>query len=393
MNAAIDDIGSSVEIEAVSKWYGGKQVLRDISLRVPLGSFTSLLGPSGSGKTTTLGTVAGVVRADSGRVLIGDRDVTRVKMEHRDIGFVFQNYALFPHMTIEKNVAFPLRMRGIDREKIPQLVGEALERVRLAGYGKRYPSQLSGGQSQRAALARAIVFRPRALLLDEPLGALDATLRNYLQREIVEIAREINATVLYVTHDQQEALSMSDQVVLFREGEIDQIGTPQDLYRLPATRFAAGFIGAGCILDGTVRLELGHAYLVRPTGERLPITGGCPEGADASVLVRPEMVTAVATTEETPLGALPFGGGVVKDVIFKGEFIQNVAEMRSGELVEWRTTDLTQPWTRGTEVNLLLVNGALLAPIVERPVANETSPPMSADTRVASFAHSMITNH
>ncbi|GAA0971941.1 ABC transporter ATP-binding protein [Acrocarpospora macrocephala] len=384
MSSRPDRPGAPVQLSGVSKWYGAKQVLRGISLSVASGSFTSLLGPSGSGKTTTLGTVAGLVKADQGSVLIDDRDVTRVKMEHRDIGFVFQNYALFPHMTIAKNVAFPLRMRRLDRRQISTLVHEALERVRLDGLGHRYPSELSGGQSQRAALARAIVFRPRALLLDEPLGALDAALRTYLQREIVEIAREINATVLYVTHDQQEALSMSDQVVLFRDGAIEQFGTPHSLYHAPQTRFSAQFIGAGCLLDGVAAQTGGGWCLVRPTGEKLALgNADLTEGAAVGVQIRPEMVRANEISEPVPAGWNLLGIGRVTDMIFKGEYVQNLAELTTGECVEWRTTDMTPNWRPGTHVNLLLSEQTALNPIVEPVAGPQINEPVSANPRAA----------
>ena len=214
------------------------------------GEFVTLLGPSGSGKTTTLRMIAGFTSPTGGSIEIDGQDMTRVPPHRRDVGMVFQNYALFPHMTAAQNVAFPLRMRKQSRAEIDRRVGDALDLVKLRHLADRYPRQLSGGQQQRIALARAVVFEPRLLLMDEPLGALDRKLREALQLEIIRISRELGATVLYVTHDQEEALVMSDRIAIFNEGRIEQLGSGEDLYDRPASLFVADFIGESNILRG-----------------------------------------------------------------------------------------------------------------------------------------------
>jgi spermidine/putrescine ABC transporter ATP-binding subunit len=245
--------GASVVLTGVEKRFDQVGAVRGISLRVAAGEFVTLLGPSGSGKTTTLMMIAGFETPTAGDIAIDERSVVTLPPHKRDIGMVFQNYALFPHLTVAENIGFPLRQRRVDRATRARMVAESLEMVRLPGYDTRYPRQLSGGQQQRVALARAIVFRPRLLLMDEPLGALDKQLRESLQLEMRRLHAELGITFIYVTHDQEEALTMSDRIAVMRDGRIAQVGTPEDLYDRPCDRFVASFIGESNFFPGFVR--------------------------------------------------------------------------------------------------------------------------------------------
>ena len=242
--------GAELELVAVSKRFGAVLAVDDVSLTVAAGEFLTLLGPSGSGKTTTLMMIAGFESATAGEILLGGRRLTHVPPYRRNLGMVFQHYALFPHMTVYDNLAFPLRTRGETRPETDRRVEEALARVRLPGYGMRFPAQLSGGQQQRVALARALVYGPPVLLMDEPLGALDKKLREQLQLEIKSLQQRLGVTVIYVTHDQEEALTMSDRVAVINNGRLEQIGTPVDLYDRPESIFVADFIGKMNFLKG-----------------------------------------------------------------------------------------------------------------------------------------------
>jgi putative spermidine/putrescine transport system ATP-binding protein len=288
-------IGGALDLQGLAKSYGDFTALAGVSLSVAAGEFVTLLGPSGSGKTTTLSIVAGFTQADAGHVRLDGQDFTEVPAHRRDIGVVFQNYALFPHLSVERNVAFPLEMRKRPKAEIARAVGEALEKVHLAGLGHRRPRELSGGQQQRVALARALVFRPRLLLMDEPLGALDKNLRAAMQSEIVRISREIGITVLYVTHDQDEALAMSDRIAVFNRGRIEQVGTPREIYGAPRTRFVAGFMGEALLLPGRIdggagRPALAAAGVTVPLCDRAVAEAGLAHGADAVLVVRPERI-------------------------------------------------------------------------------------------------------
>jgi putative spermidine/putrescine transport system ATP-binding protein len=261
-----------VEAIALHRSYGDVVAVDGVDLAIPAGEFFTLLGPSGSGKTTTLRLIAGFEEPDSGRVLLGGTDVTRHPPYARNVNTVFQDYALFPHMTVEENVAYGLRVKGVKREERRARAGEALEMVRLAGLGPRRPGQLSGGQRQRVALARAIVNRPRLLLLDEPLGALDLKLRQEMQLELMRIKDEVGITFVYVTHDQEEALTMSDRLAVFRDGRIEQVGTPAEVYEHPTSEFVAGFVGVSNVLERD-----GRRFTVRPEKIRLLADGGQPQ--------------------------------------------------------------------------------------------------------------------
>ncbi|TPW25827.1 ABC transporter ATP-binding protein [Pararhizobium mangrovi] len=281
---------TNVEVKTVAKHYGGTPVLTDITCHFAEGSFTSLLGPSGSGKTTLLRIIAGFVAPDHGNVAIGGKDVTHTPVRARNIGMVFQSYALFPHMNVNQNVGFGLARRGIRGSAARDKIARALEMVRLPDFGARSPKQLSGGQRQRVALARAIVTEPTVLLLDEPLSALDRRLRQEMQVELVRIQRESGLTTIFVTHDQEEALSLSDRVAILDRGEIIQSGRPAEVYERPRTRFAAEFLGDSNFMSGTVR----DRTIVLEDGQRIATGFDLPsDGEHATVAVRPEKMTII----------------------------------------------------------------------------------------------------
>ncbi len=283
--------GAGIQIEQLCKRYGGFAAVDDLSLSIAPGEFITLLGPSGSGKTTTLNLLAGFLRPDSGRVSIGGQELDRVPAHKRDLGVVFQNYALFPHMTAAENVAFGLRQRRIPKDRREQLVAAAFETVRLAGMERRRPSELSGGQQQRVALARAIAFEPRVLLMDEPLGALDRALREGMQLEIRRIHRELGSTVVFVTHDQEEALALSDRIAVFDGGRVQQVGTSAELYDRPETLFVAQFIGESTILFGTVAQDIGGQRSISFAGRPVRAPGLAAVGSRGAVVIRPERLS------------------------------------------------------------------------------------------------------
>jgi len=261
-----------VRVAGLRKSYGDVTAVDGVDLAVGQGEFFTMLGPSGSGKTTTLRLIAGFERPDEGTVELGGKDVSALPPYARDVNTVFQDYALFPHMTVQENVEYGLRVKKVARGERRRRAGEALALVRLDGYGARKPAQLSGGQRQRVALARAIVNRPQALLLDEPLGALDLKLRQELQVELKRIQQELGITFVYVTHDQEEALTMSDRLAVFNDGRIEQIGAPAEVYERPASEFIAGFVGVSNVLERD-----GHRFTVRPEKIRLLGDGEHPE--------------------------------------------------------------------------------------------------------------------
>jgi putative spermidine/putrescine transport system ATP-binding protein len=290
------DSGSGTEVPALvarglRKDYGRQTVVSGFDLEVAEGEFVTLLGSSGSGKTTTLMMVAGFVDPDDGEIDIAGQLMTHVAPQKRNIGMMFQSYALFPHMTVRDNIAFPLKRRRLSKDEIDRLVNGVLERVQLQGFEGRYPAQLSGGQQQRVALARATVYSPPLLLMDEPLSALDRNLRRSLQEELKRFHRELGTSILYVTHDQEEALSLSDRVLLMDQGQLAQAGTPQEIYERPESLFVARFLGESNSIAGTVvSCDGGEAAIKLSTGK--VVGGTCPEpmvaGAPAVVVVRPE---------------------------------------------------------------------------------------------------------
>jgi putative spermidine/putrescine transport system ATP-binding protein len=344
----------ALSLERVTKTYSDVRAVDDVSLDVRPGEFVTLLGPSGSGKTTTLRIIAGFVRPDSGRVVLDERELNRVPPYKRDVGMVFQNYALFPHMTAGENVAFPLQMRRIPKEEIARLVDDALRLVRLEGMRERYPRQLSGGQQQRVALARALVFNPRLLLMDEPLGALDKKLREALQLEIMQLSQRLGLTVMYVTHDQEEALVMSDRIAIYSRGRIEQLGTGEDLYERPGSLFVADFVGESNIFQGQLRaddgvLETDGGSVIRVSKEALRRRG--LSSVPAAVIVRPERmwIRAASGEAEAASGDAVALRGRIREVIYLGPSRKLVVETNGGQLVtvrlqeEARGADPTDP--------------------------------------------------
>ncbi len=313
------DEKKGVCLQSLTKKFGKVVAVDEISLHVDEGEFLTLLGPSGSGKTTTLMMIAGFELPTAGKIFIRGKDVMMVPPHERNIGMVFQNYALFPHMTVSNNVAFPLKMRKLSKKKITQRVGRVLEIVKLPGFENRLPRQLSGGQQQRVALARALIYDPPLLLMDEPLGALDKKLREHMQIEIRNLQRELIITSLYVTHDQQEALTMSDRVAVFDQGKIQQVGTPDELYEKPSNPFVADFIGESNFIAGhIVGLEDDSAIMTSEDREveiPCPRTSGLVMEQKVQLVIRPEKIRFV----EPSFNPLVRVDGVVEELIYSGE--------------------------------------------------------------------------
>ena len=282
-----------LRLENLCKDYGQGMILHHLNLDIYPGEFLTLLGPSGCGKTTTLRMIAGLESVTEGRVWLEGRDITGLPPEKRPLNTVFQSYALFPHMNVFQNIAYGLKVRGIKKPEQKQRVEEALRLVRLSGYEKRMPAQLSGGQRQRVAIARAAVLRPKVLLLDEPLGALDLKLRQQMQTELKRMQQEMGITFLYITHDQEEALNMSTRIVILREGRVEQIGTPEEVYEHPQTLFAAGFIGQSNLLRGEVTaVHPENRFTLRVEDVELPVLSDRPfaVGDRAVLCLRPQRV-------------------------------------------------------------------------------------------------------
>jgi iron(III) transport system ATP-binding protein len=323
---------AGVRVDGLSKRFhhrvkGDLWAVREVTLAVRPGEFLTLLGPSGCGKTTTLRMIAGFEEPDAGRIWIGDEDVTRLMANRRSIGFVFQNYALFPHLTVFDNVAYGLHVRGLAVAEVARRVGEVLAMVGLARYERQQPHQLSGGEQQRVALARAIVIRPRVLLFDEPLSNLDAKLRVHMRDEIRRLQKELSITAVYVTHDQEEAMAVSDRIAVMSEGAIVQEGTAEDLYHRPASAFVAQFIGRVNLLAGRV-VEAGRGVAtVEVAGGRLCVPSVAPVrvGEDVRLVVRPE---SVEVRPEAPGDTGDIGGAIVART-FLGEKVDY--EVRAGE--------------------------------------------------------------
>jgi ABC-type Fe3+/spermidine/putrescine transport system ATPase subunit len=322
--SAREAIGA-LRLENLSQRYGDTLALKHATLDVEPGEFITLLGPSGSGKTTTLKIVAGFVQPDTGRVILDGQDLTHVPPHRRDIGMVFQNYALFPHLSVARNLAFPLEMRRLPRPEIARKVEAALRLVELAGFGERRPRELSGGQQQRVALARALVFQPRVLLMDEPLGALDRKLRETMQIEIVNICREVGHTVLYVTHDQEEALAISDRVIVMNVGVIEQIGSPETIYNRPRSRFVADFVGSANIIKG--KLSGGGLFTTEGGVALKAFASHTPHGRESEVAIRTAYIDLLARPGDNHVP------GTVRQRLFHGDFVQYVIDSALGALI------------------------------------------------------------
>ena len=349
MGSTNASVRSSQEIKLnvtnLSKSYGDVVALDCTDLSVRKGEFLTLLGPSGSGKTTLLQMICGLVAPSSGQIVIDGVDQTRTPVHKRDIGLVFQHYALFPHLTVKENIAFPLHMRNLPAEEVERRVNTSLEMVKLGHLGKRLPRELSGGQQQRVALARCFVYEPSIILMDEPLGALDKKLREHLQIEIRELHRQTGATIIYVTHDQEEALALSDRICLMNQARIEQIGRPQEIYAKPVSVFAADFIGTSNIVHGTVddtrksiRCKNFDAALMLPEHD-------FDGGAEAAVVVRPESMRLDAMGQNQLKGTVidcVYAGAdtrVIVDVGAAGHFT-----VRAGLDVPAAGTPVTVSW-------------------------------------------------
>ena len=311
---------AGVTISGVTRKFGDFTALHALDLEIREGEFLTLLGPSGCGKTTTLRLVAGFIQPTSGTIYLGADDVTGVAPQHRRIGMVFQDYALFPHMTVRENIAFGLEERRYDKHRIPERVDELLDLIRLPDMGDRYPAEVSGGQRQRIAVARAVAYPPRVLLMDEPLGALDLKLREAMQIEIRRIQQELSITTIYVTHDQTEAMNMSDRIVVMNEGVIEQLGTAEEIYRRPASRFVADFVGQINLLRGTVVADEGDWVVVEAAGARIRAAkqDGVRPDAEVSIGIRPELFKAVDA------GAAPAGMNALEGRIASRTFAGNL---------------------------------------------------------------------
>ena len=321
-----------VVLDHVTKRFGSVVAVDDLSLEVPRGEFLSLLGPSGCGKTTTLRMIGGFESPTDGEVRLDGKDVTDLPPYRRDVNTVFQSYGLFPHLNVFDNVAFGLRRRRVASAEVSRRVDEMLELVNLRGYGKRRPSQLSGGQQQRVALARALVNHPQVLLLDEPLGALDLKLRKQMQLELKRIQRDVGITFVFVTHDQEEAMTMSDRIAVMNRGRIEQLGRPEDVYEHPATQFVAEFLGASNLLDGVFRgnsAGWGRVHLAGGETVRIPESPATADGAPVRVGVRPEKLAVYADGSEVPADHNAVAA-TVRSAVFMGVSYQYFFEAGGG---------------------------------------------------------------
>ncbi|WP_292409325.1 ABC transporter ATP-binding protein [Mesorhizobium sp.] len=328
-------IGSGLAIREVVKSYGAFRAADQISLDIEPGEFITLLGPSGSGKTTLLNLIAGFQRLDEGEIAVDDQAVHDVPTHKRGFGMVFQSYALFPNMTVTQNVAFPLRMAGIDRATAERRVAETLEIMRLSDHAGKMPSQMSGGQQQRVAIARAIVLRPKVVLMDEPLSALDRRLRESIQIEIRQLHQALGSTILFVTHDQGEALTMSDRIAVMDAGRIIQVGTPTEIYRRPKDRFVASFVGESNLIEAEVVQKRGSTMTLKNRAGYL-FSAESRDAIDVgrvTVLVRPERIAISDTPAASSIPA------VVTSALFLGEILRVEARMEGGETLLIRCTD------------------------------------------------------
>jgi spermidine/putrescine ABC transporter ATP-binding subunit len=339
---------STIDLIGVSKHYGPVAAVADLHLHVEEGELVTVLGPSGSGKTTLLTLIAGLSVPSAGRIDIGGRDVTFLPAARRNVGLVFQSYALFPHMTVYANVAFPLSVRGLARAETERRIKDALRLVQLSGFERRKPSQLSGGQQQRVALARAFVFEPEILLLDEPLGALDRKLREQLQVELRQLQRSLGITTILVTHDQEEALSLSDRIVVLDQGRVQQIATPEDAYLRPSNRFVAEFLGTANLFEGVLEQNADGWCLRLEDGEVIACADpGVAAGRAAAAIVRPERVMVEP-------GQLGIGlQATVADVIYLGQSLRYHLDASQQKEVIATSTDRGARFAPGTAVRLI----------------------------------------
>jgi ABC-type Fe3+/spermidine/putrescine transport system ATPase subunit len=293
---------TSITIDAVSRAFGGVRAVDNVSIEIEDGEFFTLLGPSGCGKTTLLRMIAGFCELDRGCILFGRERIDTLPAHRRNTGMVFQNYAVFPHLRIGDNIAYGLRARKVSRWEIADRVKRVLQLIQLDGFEQRWPHQLSGGQLQRVAIARAVVIEPHVLLLDEPLSNLDAKLRVEMRLEIRKLQKTLGTTVIYVTHDQEEALSMSDRIAVMRAGTVEQIGAPRGIYEMPATPFVATFVGTTNLMKGVVAARDQAMLAVESDGVRLRVAGEAQSGDQVQLSLRPEAIRVLAVGEEAPAG-------------------------------------------------------------------------------------------
>ena len=333
-----------LSLRHISKNFGEGDVLADVSLDVHKGEFVTLLGASGCGKTTTLRIVSGLETPDTGEVILSGQDMTDWPPERRPVNTVFQSYALFPHMNVEKNVAYGLKVRGVDKKTQAARVKEMLELVQMSEYAKRMPAQLSGGQRQRIAIARALAPQPQLLLLDEPLGALDLQLRRQMQIELKRLQKKLGITFIYITHDQEEAINMSDRIAVMRGGKFEQLGTPEEIYDHPATRYVAQFIGRSALLEGTVRSVSGGLAVIENENGRFTVGGA------QSRLTAGERCEVCVRTERMRAGRAPVEGfdlpATVRETRYAGGSVLTYAVLKDGTEVvaegEERMSDAPQ---------------------------------------------------
>jgi spermidine/putrescine transport system ATP-binding protein len=366
-----------IRLTDLTKHFREVRAVDRVSMDIRSGEFFSMLGPSGCGKTTTLRMIGGFELPTAGRIELRGRDVTTDPPDKRPVNMVFQNYALFPHLDVHENIAFGLHRKGVEKVAANRRVGEALDLVHLAGYGKRKPNQLSGGQQQRVALARALVNRPNVLLLDEPLGALDLKLRKALQIELKRVQTEVGITFVYVTHDQEEALTMSDRIAVMRAGRVEQLGTPEELYERPRTRFVADFIGTSNLLSGVVESIDGHAAIVRLSSGETCLTAsggdGVAVGRSIDLSVRPESVALDARNgpkQAAPVGAL---AGAVEQVAYLGGSIQYLVRSAGGLSITAHAPKAGERIPVGGAVDVTWSPGDALV-LAEHPAAQEEIP-------------------
>lgn len=325
---------STIEIVGVSKRYGATTAVEPTDLTIEQGELVTLLGPSGSGKSTILSMVAGLTEPSSGHIRIGGRDVTHIRPAQRNLGLVFQSYALFPHMSVFDNIAFPLSIRGMRKPEIARKVSEVLDKVRLTGLSDRRPAQLSGGQQQRVALARALVFEPDILLLDEPMGALDKKLREEVQLELRQLQRELGVTTVLVTHDQEEALSLSTRLVVLDHGRVQQVDKPVDAYRRPRNRFVAGFLGTANLFEGRMDADGDGTHMVLASGEPVRCESDKSLRGAVCLVVRPEHLKVLDADAGTGLPA------AVVEVVYFGQSARIHLRTASGLAVVALADDL-----------------------------------------------------
>jgi iron(III) transport system ATP-binding protein len=340
----------SVEFHKVVKRYGAATAVAGVSFTVEAGTLVTLLGPSGCGKTTTLRMIAGLELPTEGRILIAGRDVTNLNATQRDVSMVFQSYALFPHMSVLDNVCYGLRRSGQSRDAAAASARDGLEQVGLKGFEERQPSELSGGQQQRVAVARALVLKPSVLLFDEPLSNLDARLRRQMREEIRELQQRLGLTVVYVTHDQQEAMAVSDRIIVMNAGRIEQQGSPRELYERPATPFLARFMGESNSVRGVVRRLDAARVRVRLDDTEIEIADSSAADGDATVAVRPEAITIEAGSSSVPAGTL---AGTIAKASYLGTHMEDSIDTAAGRLFA-TCPKVERPLAAGDKVALLL---------------------------------------